>query len=175
MEAGVAVEVLHEGEDLRIVRVEAADGARSLWRIPAAQVVDARSRRRLRREAALLREVAGPGIAELRAVSDDDDEPALIFADPGGELLLSRMRRGELDVDACVELGIRLASALGRLHLQRRVVGGLRPSTILYGADGEVALLDLQRAQLTGGAAAHEAADEDAGEPGDLPWELLLY
>jgi serine/threonine protein kinase len=86
---------------------------------------------RFRREARVLRGLSHPGI--VRYVADGSSEtgaPWLAMEWVEGEDLKTRLRRGPLDIEETIELGIELCEALSTLHAMRVVHRDIKPGNV---------------------------------------------
>jgi serine/threonine protein kinase len=108
------------------------------------------SLRRLRREAALARDLAHPGLLRIFDVEEAD---GLVFLTlelaPGGSLR-DRLRHGRLPVEEAVTLAAQIFGALAALHEVGVVHRDVKPGNVLLGAQGEVKLADFGLALLLG-------------------------
>ncbi len=150
----------------------------------SAQQMDG-ARRRLRREAEVLRRMAHPGIVSLLGVEDDGETVVLTMPWMAGGSLRDHitvngpMRHGEVE-----DLAAALLSALAAAHRAGVVHRDVSPSNILFSAEGHPVLADFGTAAcrdftwgLTGNGmtigtpafmAPEQARGEEVGPAGDV-------
>ncbi|GAC1440712.1 MAG: hypothetical protein NVSMB55_06360 [Mycobacteriales bacterium] len=116
----------------------------------------------LRREASVLRTLATPYLVRLRAVVDAGADTVVVhdYA-AGGSLAGLLARRGSLQPGEVVTIAGPLAQSLAVVHAVGLVHAAVRPSNVLFTADGMPLLADLGLARLAGhgGLASGRAAD----------------
>jgi len=95
---------------------------------------------RLLREARSLAKIRHENVAPIHWIEETADGPLLVLDLPEGELLAERLRRGPLEVDATIDLGIQLAAALAHVHFHGVVHRAVGPSTVRLLANGRVQL-----------------------------------
>lgn len=133
---------------------------------------DARGRERLRREAAALRRLRHPAIAQILDVEFDGPEAFIVTELVDGPTLEDEIaERGPLDAWDLYELADQLATALEAVHAAGVIHRDLKPSNVLVAERGPVLIdfgiahgLDDPRVTATGLV---------MGTPGYLPPELL--
>lgn len=159
----------------------------ALKRVPLAgssfEMADAR--RRIRREAEVLRSLDHPGIVSLLDVLDDGDDVVLVMPHLGGGTLADRVRLGgPLPAMDVAVLAGSLLPALAAAHRQGVVHRDLKPANVLFDDDGRSHLADFGVALsrdltvgLTGGGlvvgtpafmAPEQARGEPVGAPADV-------
>jgi serine/threonine protein kinase/tetratricopeptide (TPR) repeat protein len=129
---------------------------------------------RFRREARVLRGLSHPGI--VRYVADGSSEtgaPWLAMEWVEGEDLKTRLRRGPLDIEETIELGIELCEALSTLHAMRVVHRDIKPGNVRLIENGtrRSMLLDFGLVRALEGSATdelHTDASLVLGTPGYL-------
>ncbi|MDQ2103302.1 ATP-binding protein, partial [Azospirillum isscasi] len=98
---------------------------------------------RLRREYALARRMAAPGIVEVLGLEDSSAGLTLVMRSSGGESLDRVLEAGRPRVDEILRIGIAAASALGALHARNIVHKDVSPSNIVWNRhSGAVELID---------------------------------
>lgn len=130
---------------------------------------DPAARDRLRREAALLAQLAGPHVVPLRGVLSTPSGPVLVLEyAAGGSLAGLRAVRPRLDTGEVVTLGLPLALTLAEAHRRGVVHGDLSPSNVLFTADGRPMLADLGVARLVGEMAIAPEVTDGYADPAVL-------
>ncbi|HEX4448574.1 MAG TPA: AAA family ATPase [Polyangiaceae bacterium] len=119
-------------------------------------------------EAAVLERIAAPGVEKLVALRTIRALPVLIVEDAGPATLRDRGRR-PFEVDAFVDLAIRLAEIVAHVHGCDVIHRDINPSNIVLDDVGAPTLVDFDRA-LSGSASVQVARDEVGGEPPLLPY-----
>lgn len=105
---------------------------------------------RLRREAAALRQVGGPGVVRLAEDHSEASTPHLVLELLAGPTLAAVVARtGGLRVDTVLRLGASLARAVADLHQRGVTHGDLKPANIVCSPRGPV-LIDLDNASWPG-------------------------
>ncbi|TMH76376.1 MAG: GAF domain-containing protein [Betaproteobacteria bacterium] len=100
----------------------------------------------LRREFAIASALSS-AVTLLPRMVESPPPAAMLMEDPGGEVLSERLKSGALAVDVALSVGLQVAATLAELHGQGIVHRGIRPDTILLGADGSRAwLIDFSQA-----------------------------
>jgi hypothetical protein len=101
------------------------------------------ARRRIRREADVLRSLDHPGIVRLLDVLDDGDDIVLVMPYLAGGSLHDRVTMsGPLHPDEVSVMADRLLDALAAAHRQGVVHRDVKPANVLFGADGSAHLVD---------------------------------
>lgn len=116
------------------------------------------ARRRLSREADLLRKLGPSGATpRLLDLMDDGETLAIVMEDLGGERLDRHMSRllaqgRSPSREEIIRIGATLADALAAIHETGHIHGDLKSGNILVGAGGAVRLIDLDLALPIGAA-----------------------
>lgn len=114
----------------------------------------------LRREAALLQEVAHPHLLRVRELVDDAAGPVLVLDYAAGGSLAALLRaRGRMRPGEVVTAIAPIAAALAHTHAGGLVHGDVSPGNILFTDDGRPLLADF-------GVARAAAAGDDPPAPG---------
>ncbi|MBI1900442.1 MAG: AAA family ATPase, partial [Planctomycetia bacterium] len=179
LKAGVGVETF--------LGTDRESGAQVVIKGVAAAWLPGGARMRLAHEAALLKRVRCPWLAELLHADGQDDTFFLVSRYVAGISLQARLARGPLSVEEALVVGRAVLSALKDVHAQHVLHRGVRPSNIVVNDGGWVsraALVDFGPAQvgdpdspLQSQPLAHAlylspeqagSIDQDIGEPSDL-------
>ncbi len=100
------------------------------------------ARERFIREARAVASLSHPHIVPIYDVVTDGAVPALVMQFIAGETLQQRIsRRGPMQVDDVLQIGIQLADALAMAHGRGLVHRDIKPGNVLLEADGSRALL----------------------------------
>src|SRR5581483_10808385 len=106
--------------------------------------VDGERLTRFERERRLLASLGeAQGFVPLVDAGSGREGPWLVMPLVGGGTLRDRLRRGPLSVAETLELGVALATALGRAHEQGIVHRDLKPENVLFTDDGRPLIADL--------------------------------
>ncbi|MCH7781207.1 MAG: protein kinase, partial [Acidobacteria bacterium] len=115
-----------------------------------------------------------PGIATLfEADQTPEGRVYCVYEIVDGETLTERIRRGNLDTEECVDIGLQLAEAMAAAHRAGVVHRDIKPDNVMLTPEGVVKVLDFGLARTTesagqGSIASHTAdfgrppVDEDA-------------
>ena len=104
---------------------------------------------RLRHEHAILRMLDGPGVIKAHALIRHGAGLALILEDTGGESLALRLRRGPLELRACLDIALALARILDGVHARGVIHKDVNPNNVLVGErPSDVRLIDFGIATL---------------------------
>ena len=100
-----------------------------------------------RREYSLAQSLDAPGIFRPRTLLADGDQLAMVLDDAPLVSLETMMAREPVPVQACLQIALSTASALGRLHAAGLLHGDLRPANLLVDSDThEVLIADISAA-----------------------------
>ena len=150
--------------------------------LPSGALADEESRRRFRKEAAVLSRLSHPHIATLLDFDSADGIDFLVMELVTGPTLEQELRKGPLPEKDVVRLGSQLARALVAAHEQGVIHRDLKPSNLQLTSDGMLKILDFGVAYLeprrepTGGeaTATETAAGEILGSPPYMAPEQVL-
>jgi predicted ATPase/signal transduction histidine kinase len=112
-------------------------------------------------EAAVLRRLEAPGVEKLVALRTTRSLPVLVLEDAGPVALRDRTRR-PFEVDAFLDLAVRLAEILAHVHARDVIHRDINPSNIVLDAEDAPTLVDFDRA-VTGSLIAAEPYEELSG------------
>ena len=131
--------------------------------------------RRFRSEADLLARLDHPGVVRLHGSGIHDGVPYLVLDLADGPSLSRELAGGSLDLDRVRRVGAEIADALAHAHDHGIVHRDVKPSNVLFAADGRARLADFGIARLAGaqtlsrtgqlvGTAPYLAPEQVAGE-----------
>jgi serine/threonine protein kinase len=129
--------------------------------------------RRFVEEARALAKLSHPGLVPIFDAGIDGDRPYLVMRLIDGYSLRDRLRDGALAPDDVIELGARLATAIGHVHGCGLVHRDVKPSNILLDESDRPYLVDFGIA-LAEDAARLTATDEIVGTAAYLAPEQVL-
>jgi hypothetical protein len=115
---------------------------------------------RLRREARAVAAVSHPNLAPIFGVEMWQGTPMLVFEYLEGGTLAQRIKKGRLEIEEGLKLGILLCSALDRLHSSGILHRDIKPSNIGYTSDGIPKILDLGLAKIEGRIEGEQAVPQ---------------
>ncbi|TKD00071.1 AAA family ATPase [Polyangium fumosum] len=147
---------IHEGPGVALYRgLRENDRTPVVLKVTRGEHPHPRELARLRHEHALLRMLEGPGILKAHALLRHGAGLALVLEDTGGESLTLRLRRGPLDLRACLDIALALARILDGVHARGVIHKDVNPNNVLVGErPADVRLIDFGIATLL----AHESA-----------------
>lgn len=138
------VEALHQGGMANLWRVthEAHDG-RLLMKVPRlAAGDDPAAIVSFEMEMMILPRLKGEHVPRHVASGSLDTQPFLVMEEIAGKTLLPRLKELPLEAEEVADIGARVATALDSLHRQNVIHLDLKPSNIMFRANGEAVLLD---------------------------------
>lgn len=153
-------ELLVRTDRHRILRIRTADTGPLIVKQLLADRADGPALERLRNEFALTRLVDGKTARRALEARLLEDDPALLFTDPGGATL--RDAGDGLALPERLRLAIATTAALEALHAVGITHGDVSADNVLIGEDGEALFIDLELATLQ----AHRPPE--ASHPADL-------
>jgi len=134
-------EPLYATERTEIFRATLPDGTGVVCKRPLGPGAS----RRLRHEGAVLARLAGAaGVPAL--VADSDIDSVIVLRDIGGVSLAQLLTGGPLPVQQLVEVAVQLASVVAEVHRRGVIHKDINPANVVYGAGGEVHLIDFDLA-----------------------------
>jgi protein-serine/threonine kinase len=104
----------------------------------------------------------GPHVPRFVAKGDFTRQPYIVMEHIPGQSLRARFDESPLALDEVVEIGSRVATALHELHRQHVVHLDIKPSNVLFRADGTAVLIDF-------GLSRHEQLPDLLDEEFTLP------
>ncbi|MFZ6773771.1 protein kinase domain-containing protein [Undibacterium sp. SXout7W] len=93
-------------------------------------------------EQMIMPKLKGQHVPRYFGSGDFDEQPYIVMEQIAGESLRSRFEQAPLPVDEVVSVGIRVANALQDLHKQHVIHLDIKPSNIMFRADGVAVLID---------------------------------
>jgi eukaryotic-like serine/threonine-protein kinase len=93
-------------------------------------------------EQMILPALSGPHVPAFVARGDFTSQPYIVMERLAGSSLLPRLAQAPLPIDEVVDVGARVATALHALHRQRLVHLDVKPSNVMFRADGTAVLVD---------------------------------
>ncbi len=113
-------------------------------------------------EQMIMPKLKGRHVPKYYAAGDFDTQPFIVMEQIGGVSLRARFDASPLPIDEVVTVGIKVATALQDLHRQHVIHLDLKPSNIMFRADGEAVLIDY-------GLSRHDKLPDLLGEEFHLP------
>ncbi|MST33440.1 protein kinase, partial [Acidimicrobiaceae bacterium USS-CC1] len=129
------------------------------------------ARRRLRREAELLRSLDHPALVPVLDVVDDGSDVVLVLPALAENLEDRVARLGHLAPDELARIGRRLLDGLAAAHRGGVVHRDVKPANVLFDAEGLPALADFGVATSSGVTAGLTGAGAVVGTPTWMPPE----
>ena len=159
----------HEGSMATLCRVAAADGSEHLLKRPKLGFGSHPAcYAGFETEQAILERLQGPHVPLLRASGEDDGGPYLVIDRVVGTPLSDLAAAAPLPPAEVARLGCALADALHDIHRQNVVHHDIKPSHVIFAADGSVVLLDF-------GLACHGDLPDLAAAEGEGPLGTPAY
>jgi TolB-like protein/Flp pilus assembly protein TadD len=103
-----------------------------------------------------------PNICTIYEIEEHDGRPVIVMELLQGETLRQRIRRGSVEVEQVLEIGIHVADALQAAHPKGIIHRDIKPGNIFITQSGQVKVLDFGLAKLTVG---HAVPVDDGQEP----------
>src|SRR5689334_16114802 len=146
--------IVYEAEDTNLGRHVA------LKFLTPALANDANLLQRFQREARAASSLNHPNICTIHGIEQHESEHFIVMELLDGESLADRIRRGPMDIDLVVTLGVQIVDALESAHSKGIVHRDLKPANVFVTSRGQAKILDFGLAKMDRPALAARADSE---------------
>jgi predicted ATPase/tRNA A-37 threonylcarbamoyl transferase component Bud32/Tfp pilus assembly protein PilF len=142
---GGAAGVVYKGQDTKLKRPVA------LKFLPAELTQDPDSKGRFLREARAASALDHTNICGVHEIDETEDgQIFMVLSYYEGETLKRKIRRGALQPDQAIDIGVQLARGLAKAHAKGIIHRDIKPANIMITNEGVVKILDFGLAKLQG-------------------------